>query len=453
MMKAQYPSAERADVLEKMKAAGVRMVRLQYPDLHGVPRGKIVSVDEFERCTNDGVAFATGVMGMDLRHLTHLTIEEGIPDMHARPDLSTLVQVPWEPQFAWCLCDLEEIQTHKPYLVDPRGTLRRSERSFFEIGYAPLIASEMEFYLMKPDETAQGRYRRYVELYSPVYTFGSQADPLGIVEKMFEYARTMELNAISAFHEYGRGQYEINLFHSTALDSADRAFRFKTLVKEVAVRQGLLATFMGKPWNDDEGSGFHLHISLQTTNGENAFYDPHRADGLSDVALHFVAGLLARMPALMAFLNPTVNAYRRIHMQGLVPTRINWGYDHRFALIRIPPDRGRSTRIEIRIGDGTANPYLAYAAVLWAGLEGIRQKMYPPKPISGLISELPKEEQGPPVPSNLDDALEALEQDAELTERLGEELIRTFLTVKKAEFRRYQQWTSEWELEEYVHRL
>lgn len=441
------------EILKKLEETGVRFIRLLYPDLHGVPRGKIVSIDSFPDSVKSGVAFATGIMPMDLRHNVYLTIEEGIPDLHAIPDPTTLVQVPWEPQYAWCICDLEDPTTKTPFLIDPRNTLKQAAQAFKDIGYTPEMAAELEFYLMKADDANPGRFERYADLYSPVYTFGAQADPQRIVERMFEHTIAMGLKGTSAFHEYGRSQYEINLQHSEALDSADRAFRFKTLVKEVASHEGVVATFMGKPWNGDEGSGFHLHISLKNEKGENVLWDPGKPDGLSDIALHFVAGLLKHMPAVMAFLNPTINAYRRIHMGGLVPTHINWGYDHRFALVRIPPERDAATRIEIRIGDGSANPYLAYAAVLWAGFEGVKQHMQPQEPIAGLLDELPKEVRGEPVPADLNEALNALERDPLLKERMGNELVTSFLTVKREELQRYRQWTTEWELAEYAPRL
>lgn len=441
------------NILQKMKEDGVRYVRFLYPDLHGVPRGKIVAIEDFEANVASGVAFATGIMAMDLRHNVYLTIEEGIPDLHAVPDPKTLVQVPWEPQYAWCLCDLVDPVKKTPFPLDPRYILRQSVEAYKALGYTPVVATELEFYLMKPDENNSSRFERYAELYSPVYTFGAQADPRGIVERMFEHTIAMGLEGTSAFHEYGRSQYEINLRHSEAMDSADRAFRFKTLVKEVAEREGVLATFMGKPWNDDEGSGFHLHISLQNENGENALWDPDKPNGLSDVALHFVAGLLKHMPAVMAFMNPTVNAYRRIHMGGLVPTHINWGYDHRFALVRIPPEREAATRIEIRIGDGSANPYLTYAAALWAGFEGIKRQVQPPEPISGLLDELPEDVRGEPVPADLDAALRALEQDSVLRGHMGEALVPQYITVKREELQRYRQHTTEWELAEYAQRL
>lgn len=442
-----------AERVERLRASGVRFVRLQYADLHGVARGKVVPLDELEWCVEEGVAFAAAIMTTDLRHNVVSGLETGIPDMRARPDVGTLVQVPWQPEAAWCLCDLEDARDGMPFAVDPRGTLRRAVEACAQLGFVPVVGPELEFYLCEPDPAAPGRYRRYVDHCSSVYTVGAQSDPRGILQRLLESAAAMGLGAFAANHEYGRGQFEINLRHSPALDSADRAFRYKALVKELAAREGLLATFMGRPWNDDEGSGLHLHISLAYPDGSNAFWDAGRAGGLTDVALHFIAGILARVPALMAFLNPTVNAYRRINIQGLVPRRANWGYDHRLALIRVPPDRGSATRLELRVGDGTANPYLAYAAVIHAGLDGIRRGLWPPEPVEGLLDDLPEERRGTPLPGSLDAALSALEADDLLPGALGPELVRSYLALKWSEFRRFQQWTTDWELAEYAHHL
>jgi glutamine synthetase len=312
---------------------------------------------------------------------------------------------------------------------------------------------ELEFYLCEPDASAPGGYRRYGRHDSPVYTVGFVADRQGVLDRMLESCVTMGLGAFAANHEYGRGQYEINIGHAPALVSADRAFQFKTLVKELAARDGLLATFMGKPWNDDEGSGFHLHISLATRDSANAFDEPGGPDGLSPLVRHFTAGVLAHASALMAFLNPTVNAYRRIAAQGLVPTRANWGHDNRFTLVRIPKERGKATRLEVRVGDGTANPYLAYAAVFLAGLDGIARELEPPAPLAGNIYLLPEEEQGDPLPINLETALEALANDAVLSEGMGEVLVSTYTMMKNAELDRYRKWVSDWEFTEYSHHL
>jgi glutamine synthetase len=259
---------------------------------------------------------------------------------------------------------------------------------------------------------------------------------------MLDAAVEYDLGAVAAAHEYGRAQFEISLRHSAALDSADRAFRFKAMVKEMAARDGLLATFMGKPFNDDEGSGFHLHVSLVDASGENAGFDDSSSDGLAPLMRHFIAGVLEHGPALMAFFNPTVNAYRRIDPQALVPTRVSWGHDRRMSLVRVPKERGAATRMEIRLGDGTANPYLAYAAALAAGLDGIERGL-----------ELPDEIQGRPLPLSLAEALAALKADPVITSAMGPKLVETFELLKTAELERFRAWVTDWEFAEYSPRL
>jgi glutamine synthetase len=237
------------------------------------------------------------------------------------------------------------------------------------------------------------------------------------------------------------------------LDSADRAFRFKAMVKEMAARDGLLATFMGKPFNDDEGSGFHLHVSLVDGDGANVGFDDSAEHGLAPVARHFIGGVLEHGPALMVFFNPTVNAYRRINAEALVPTRVCWGHDHRMALVRVPPDRGAGTRLEIRLGDGTANPYLAYAAALAAGLDGIERGLEPPSPVAGMIYELPDEALGAHLPLTFHEALDALKSDPVVVSAVGQKLVDTFETIKTAELERFRVWVTDWEFAEYAPRL
>jgi glutamine synthetase len=286
-----------------------------------------------------------------------------------------------------------------------------------------------------------------------VYTVGEQADPKGLLSRMLDAAVDLGLGAVALAHEYGRSQYEINLRHGTALDSADRAFRFKDMVKEMAAREGLLATFMGKPFNEDEGSGFHLHISLVDAEGVNACHDVAGDEGLAPVTRHFIAGVLEHCPAMMVFFNPTVNAYRRISAEALVPTRASWGHDHRMTLVRVPRERGAATRLEVRVGDGTANPYLAYTAALAAGLDGIRRELEPPAAIEGMIYDLPEEQQGAALPTTFQEALEALGADPVITEAFGARLIDTFATIKASELERFRAWVTDWEFSEYSHRL
>jgi glutamine synthetase len=253
-------------------------------------------------------------------------------------------------------------------------------------------------------------------------------------------------------HEYMNSQYEINLRHAPALVAADRAFRLKTAVKDIAAQHGLVATFMGKPFNDQGGSGTHLHLSL-SRDGTNAFADPGEAHGVSGDLRAFSAGVLAHAPALMAFLNPTVNAYRRIQPDSLAPTHVNWGFDNRACFIRIPPERGGATRAELRVGDGAANPYLAIAAVLAAGAHGVREGLVAPTPLTGDAYRASPDVIGAPLPNSLDAALDALQDDAVLTDALGPEIVSTFLAVKRFECERHRAWVSDWEIEEYLTHL
>ena len=247
-------------------------------------------------------------------------------------------------------------------------------------------------------------------------------------------------------------QYEINLREAPALVAADRAFRLKSAVKDVAAQHGLLATFMGKPFNDQGGSGFHVHLSLERDEA-NAFDDPDDPDGISGEMRAFVGGVLAHAPALMAVLNPTVNAYRRLVPDSLAPTHANWGWDNRTALVRIPPERGGATRVEVRVGDGSANPYLAVAGLLFAGLHGVRDGLVPPSPVGGDAYTLDPASSGDRLPPSLDDALAALEADEVLRDGLGPVLVDTFLALKRFELERHRTWVSDWDLDEYLHHL
>ena len=405
--------------VSELDAAGIRVVRLQYPDLHGICRGKDIPIGAFAHAADEGIGFVEAIMTVDLRHNVISGFERGFPDFVARPDLATLVPLPWEPHVAVCICDLHDSISGAPYAVDSRAALRRALEPYAELGLAPVLAPELEFYLCEPDAAAPNGYRTYAGSDSPPYTVGHLADPRGTLSTMLDAAVALGLDAIAGAHEYGRSQYEINLRHSGALNAADRAFRFKDLVKELAARDGLRATFMGKPFNGDEGSGLHLHVSLADAQQENACADPAGADGLSATARHFIAGVMEHAAGIMVFLNPTVNAYRRIHAEALVPTRICWGHDHRMTLVRVPRERGAATRVETRLGDGTAHSYLASAAVLAAGLDGIARELSPPEPIEGFLYDLPEERQGAPVPASFPEALAALGADTLLCEALG----------------------------------
>jgi glutamine synthetase len=431
--------------------SSVTSVRVVYPDLHGYPRGKDVPIGEFDRVAEHGLAFCAAVMGTDLNHTPVVGGEQGFPDLLAVPDLGTMTPLPWEPGVTSCIADVHPVTNDGPRPADPRGALRRAIASFEEIDLAPVTGPELEFFLCARDPEAPNGVRRYVDNRSMVYTVGPQADPRGVVREITETLAQLGIGTFAANHEFMNSQYEINLRHGPAMVATDRAFRLKAAVKDLAAQRGLVATFMGKPFNDQGGSGFHLHISADRAD-ENAFADDRDDHGVSSDLRRFTAGVLAHAPALMAFLNPTVNAYRRLVPDSLAPMRANWGWDNRTTFVRIPPERGRAARVEVRVGDASANPYLATAALLFAGLHGLREQLPLPEPIAGDAYEL-GDAAGAPLPQSLDAALEALGADQLLRDAMGPEIVDTFCALKRSETARHRAWVSDWELAEYLHHL
>ena len=444
-----HPDAHRIAHRGLIDDPRITTVRILYSDLHGVARGKDVPLAEFPKIGKHGLCFCAAVMATDLQHTPVLGGEEGYPDLVAIPDLDTLVPLPWEPNVAACLADLGPVPGG-PTPADPRGAVRRAVAGLQELGFTPQIGPELEFFLLEPDATAPGGVRRRVDRPSMVYTVGPQVDPGGFIRSLTEQLSAMGLGAYAANHEYMNSQYEINLHHGEALDAADRAFRLKAAVKDVAAINGLVATFMGKPFNDQGGSGLHLHVSLDK-DGSNAFDDADGDNGISTAMRHFLGGVMAHAPALMAILNPTINAFRRLVPDSLAPTHANWGWDNRSAFGRVPPERGPATRLEIRVGDGAANPYLAIAVLLQAGLHGLRDEIEPPAPVAG--DAYRAEDGGDLLPQSLEEALDALEADDVLTGAIGPEIVAPFRAMKRFEIERHRAYVSEWELTEYLHHL
>ena len=232
--------------------------------------------------------------------------------------------------------------------------------------------------------------------------------------------------------------------------AADRAFRMKSAVQEIARHEGLLATFMAKPFNDEGGSGFHLHVSLVDEAGTNVFGNDATEDGLSTIGKAAIAGILAHAPALAAVLNPTINSYKRFGPDTLAPWLIDWGMDNRSAMIRIPPERGAAARMEVRLGDATANPYLAMAAVGAAIYLGVRDRLEPPAPLEGYGYD---PQSAPMLPQSLPEAIGALENDKDLSNVLGEYFVRSFVAYKRNEIERFSRFVTNWEFMEYAYHL
>ncbi|WP_319053761.1 glutamine synthetase family protein [Streptomyces europaeiscabiei] len=438
---------------DRLAAEGIDVVRVTYPDLIGTDRARDVLLDHLPSACEHGLAFCRAVYHTTPRGdvvAIQGGIDAGLPDISVRPDLSTLARVPWEPGVAWCLGDTTDPATGGPAAESPRDLLRSVLARCTDAGLSPVVGPELEYFLLEEDATAPSGWRRSPTVTGSVYTAGLRADPDNHLLRTLRQLRDLGIGVITGNHEFDGGQYEINMTHSDALDAADRAFRFKAAVKELARQEGKLATFMAKPFNDSGGSGFHLHFSCVDADGRNVFDDPAGAFGLSGNARHAIAGLLTHAPALAALLNPTVNSYKRFGPDTLAPWLINWGLDNRSAMVRIPPERGSGARLELRLGDAGANPYLAIAALTAAALLGVQEGKEPPAPLEGYGYDLEKSQV---LPMNLTAALDALEADEALIELLGKDFTASFLAYKRDEAERFQRHVTDWEFAEYSYHL
>ncbi|MDX6741133.1 glutamine synthetase family protein [Actinocorallia sp. A-T 12471] len=451
-MSAFDPSHVRRHV-DRLAAEGVDVVRVTYPDLIGTDRARDVLLDQLTSACDHGLAFCRAVY-----HTTPQGnvvpvpggLDAGLPDICVHPDLTTLVTLPWEPGVAVCLGDVTDPLTGAPAPESPRDLLRAVLDRCAEHGLRPVVGPELEYFLCEADPSAATGWRRYSEATGVVYTTGLRADPDNHLLRTLRLARDLGIGVTGGNHEFDGGQFEINLTHSAALDAADRAFRLKAAIKELARREGRLATFMAKPFNDAGGSGFHLHLSCADDDGDNVFADPSDPHGLSATARHAIAGVIEHAPALTALANPTINSYKRFGPDTLAPWLIDWGLDNRSAMIRVPPERGAGTRLELRLADASANPYLVVAGTLAAALLGVVAGKEPPAPLEGYGYDTAK---AALIPSSLPAALDALEQDTAFAEVLGDGFTTAYLAYKRDETERFQRHVTDWEFTEYAYHL
>jgi glutamine synthetase len=428
------------------------VVRLGYSDLIGAERGRDLLVRHFARTVGHGVAFCRSVYGTSpMGDVVDIEggLSAGLPDVLAVPDMTTLQPVPWEPGVAHVIADIYNPDGSLSE-ESPRNVLRRVIDRFATLDMRAMIGPELEFYVIEQCPEAPNGWKRYGEGTGNVYTAGYKGDPDNTLIASLRRLDAYGLDVVAANHEFSSGQFEINLWHSDALDAADRAFRFKTAVQELARIQNKMATFMAKPFNDEGSSGFHLHFSACSQDGAALFDDPDGADGLSDVGRAAIAGVLAHAPAIASLLNPTVNSYKRFGPDTLAPWLIDWGLDNRSAMVRIPPERGEAARLELRLGDASANPYLAIAALMAAAYLGIRDKLEPPAKLEGYGYDVSKAAK---LPADLPTAIAALESDAELAEMLGPTFIAAFVAYKRNEIERFARWVTDWEFREYSYHL
>jgi glutamine synthetase len=440
------------DAAARLIAQGVDVVRIGYSDLIGTERGRDLLVNRFARTVGDGIAFCRSVYGTTpMGDVVDIEggLSAGLPDVLAFPDISTFQPVPWEPGVVHCIADVFN-PDGSPSMESPRAVLKRVVEQFAELGMRPMVGPELEFYVLDRDLQAPSGWKRYGEATGNVYVAGRKGDPDNVLLRTLRQLSDYGLDVVAANHEFASGQFEINLWHSEALNAADRAFRFKAAVKELARTYDKLATFMAKPFNDEGGSGFHLHFSTWSDDDEPLFDDAGGEFGLSKTARAAIAGVLAHAPALAALLNPTINSYKRFGPDTLAPWLVDWGLDNRSAMVRIPPERGRASRLELRLGDASANPYLAIAGLLAAARLGISEGLETPDPLEGYGYDPTKADK---LPGDLSTALDALEADTALTDALGRPFVAAFLAYKRDELERFSHFVTDWEFREYAYHL
>lgn len=430
----------------------IDIVRVLFSDILGIPRSKDVMVSQMDRALGHGPAFCQGVWFTTTRGGVldgRGSLSDGLPDFVTRIDPNTMREAPWEPGIAYVVADAFD-SDGTPTPLAPRTVLKHVMGKFASLGLLPITGPELEFYLCDQDEV--GNYKRAINKTGRMYMTGALVDPDGFFTEMLRSLDEFAVGIFAGNHEFSPSQYEINMWHGDALDAADRTFLFKTAIKEMAAQAGMMATFMGKPWNDEGGSGYHMHMSVNDGDGRNVMAD---GDNLTETALHMIGGLIEHAAALSAFTNPTVNAFKRLAPDGLAPYRANWGLDNRSTMVRIPPERGAGARLELRIGDGAANPYVMSAAILAAAYDGIARQIKPPAMSEGWTHE---ESHTALLPDNFTAALDALDSDAALKDIMGAEFVETFVALKRDEIERYTaessdpdtRETTQWELDEYL---
>lgn len=440
-------------LLSELRVRDIDVLRLIYADILGITRSKDLLVSQLERTATSGPTFCQGVWVtttqggvLDANDI----MSNGLPDLVTRIDASTLTMMPWEPGVALVIADAFNPDGSASELA-PRSVLKRVIDMYASRGLTPVIGPELEFYIAERGEG--GDWQRAIARTGRVYTTGAWVDPKGTFLHLLRMLDQMDIGVFAGNHEFSPSQYEINLWHGEALRAADRTFIFKTAVKDIVARAGNLATFLGKPWTDEGGSGFHLHLSVLDAAGANLMSEPNGE--LTATANQMIAGILENAPALVALTNPTVNAYKRLGPDTLAPYRANWGHDNRSAMLRVPPERGAGTRLEVRVGDGAANPYLMIAAILAAGLDGLERQLPVPTSAEGWAYD---NEAAEVLPTTLATALDALDASSILREMLGAPVVDVFTVLKRDEVLRYEAATTDpttrdvtqWELDEYL---
>ncbi|RGI31831.1 MULTISPECIES: type I glutamate--ammonia ligase [Enterococcaceae] len=441
---ANYSTKE--EIKAVVEKENVRFLRLMFTDILGRIKNVEVPISQLDKVLDNKMMFdGSSIEGF-------VRIEES--DMYLYPDLATWMVFPWESEkgkVARVICDVYGTDG-KPFAGDPRSNLKRIMKEMKELGFTGFnIGPEPEFFLFKLDENGnptkklndQGGYFDY----APV-DLGENCRRDIVLE-----LESLGFEVEASHHECGPGQHEIDFKYADAVEACDNIQTFELVVRTIARKHGLHATFMPKPLHGIAGSGMHINMSLFNEQG-NAFFDENGDDQLSETAYHFLGGLLEHARGYTAVCNPIVNSYKRLVPGYEAPVYVAWSGKNRSPLVRVPSSRGLSTRLELRSVDPTANPYLAMAVLLQAGLDGIKRKLNPPKAVDRNIYVMTEEEREAAhitdLPSTLHNAIKAMKDDEMVKEALGSHIFNNFIEAKRMEWDAYRQSVSEWEREQYL---
>jgi glutamine synthetase len=437
---------DKRDLLDRCREHNVRFIRLQFSELHGQLKNVSIPLEELEKALDNELMFD----GSSIRGYKRIEMS----DMYFHPDPDTFAILPWRHResgaVARLICDVAD-PDGTPFAGDPRVALKRVVAEARELGYEMSVGPEAEFFLFKRDANGAPT----VDTHDKATYFDVAPADLGentrrdIEDTLVQMGFHLE----ASHHEVAIGQHEIDFRHADAITTADNLITFRWVVRVVAAEHGMHATFMPKPIFGENGSGMHVNQSL-AKGGQNAFYDANGELELSETAYGYIAGLLDHVKAITAVANPTVNSYKRLVPGYEAPVYIAWSPGNRSAAIRIPAKRRSATRAELRTPDPSANPYLAFAVMLAAGLDGIKRGLKPPAPVNTNIYHLTDEEQHrlgiDALPHNLEDALTELEGDAVMRAALGDHIFDAYLAEKRAEWADYRAQVHQWEIDKYM---
>ena len=438
----------REDILQLVEEEDVAFIRLQFTDIFGMMKNMAVTVSQLEKALDNRCMF-------DVSSVEGLSCEED-SDMYLYPDPRTFEIFPWRPQqgkVARLICDVYR-PDGTPYEVDPRYVLKKAIAEAAEEGYTMNVGPECEFFLFHTDD--DGLPTTLTHEKAGYFDVG----PLDLGENarrdMVLTLEDMGFEITSSHHEIAPAQHEIDFRYDEALVTADNLMTFKMVVKTIAKRHGLHATFMPKPRTETYGSGMHINLSLNR-NGVNAFQSADDKNGLSREGYYFIGGLMKHIKAITCITNPTVNSYKRFVPGYDAPVYIGWSSKTRGPLIRVPSGRGENTRIELRSPDSTANPYLALAVLLMAGLDGIRNKIEPRDSIDRNIQKMTRQQREElkidELPRTLKDAVDELEKDEFIQQVLGKDLAEKIIRARRKEYQAYSMQVTDWEITNYLHRV